>query len=176
MIQAPTHTTDRLVLWPHAMMDFKPPYALLAFCLTKVMRGLQNLMDSCDWIASKVSSWQLKGFGSWWVNLCQTDEFIGQIGVNQPGDPSELEVGWIFFATVKEKGFAHGADTAVLHWVQNSLKPAAPASYVLSQNHWSITLEQRIGATHNPHAEIPKGKTIGETSAFCRAKCAVSWR
>ena len=176
MIQAPNHTTDWLVSWPHAMTDLKPPYALLAFSLTKVMRGLHNRRDIWNRIASKVSSWQLKGFGSWRVDLCHAGEFIGQIGVNQPGDPSELEVGWIFLATIKEKGLAHGADTAVLHCVQNSLKPATPVSYVLPQNHWSIAMEQHLCATYNPHAEVPKGKTIGETSAYCRAKCAVSWR
>ena len=176
MIQAPNHTTDRPVSWPHAMTDFKPPYALLAFSLTKVMHGLNNRRDIWNRIASKVSSWQLKGFGSWRVDLCQTGEFIGQIGVNQPGHPSALEVGWVFLATVKEKGFVHRADKTVLHWVQNSLKPATLVSYILLQNHWSIALAQHLAAAHNSHAEIPRSKIINQTNVYRQTKGTVPWR
>ena len=166
MSSAPTIASDRLILRPHKITDFEPFYSLLASDRAAFMDGPYSRKQSWYWLASEVGSWSLKGFGSWGVVLRKNATLIGQIGINQPEHFPEIKIGWIFFINAEGKGFAAEAARTALYWARNILKPASLVSYIHPKNRRSIALASRLGATHDPAAELPEGQTPSDTIVY----------
>ena len=169
MITAPTITTDRLVLRHHVMADFEPLYALLESDRAQFLGEPYTRKQSWQWIASEVGSWSIKGFGSWGVELRETEDFVGQIGINQPHNFPELEIGWIFLAQAEGNGYASQGSTAILDWARRTLKPATLVSYIDPQNLRSIALAKRLGAVLDTVAARPDGSTDEDTVVYRHA-------
>jgi RimJ/RimL family protein N-acetyltransferase len=162
---APTLHTPRLTLRPHAMADLAPLYALLESDRARFMGGPLSRRESWFWIASEVGSWELKGHGSWAVDT-RDGQFLGQVGINQPQHFPELEIGWVFLETAEGKGYAFEAAQAALDWAWEALPITTLVSYIHIENHRSIALAQRLGATPDPTAAMPAGDTPADTVVY----------
>ena len=169
MSSAPTIASDRLTLRHHMITDFDPLYSLLGSDRAEFIDGPYSRKQSWYWLASEVGSWSLKGFGSWGVLLRKNATLIGHIGINQPKHFPEIEIGRIFFINAEGKGFAAEAAQTALHWARNILKPASLVNYVHPKNRRSIALASRLGATHDPAAELPEGQTPSDTIVYCHS-------
>jgi len=143
------------------MADFEPLYVLLESNRAQFLGGPFTRKQSWQWITAEV--------GSWGVELRETGDFVGQIGINQPHHFSELEIGWIFLAQAEGKGYARQGATAILDWVRSSLKPETLVSYIDPQNLRSITLAKRLGALPDPDALRPDGDTKEDTIVYRHA-------
>lgn len=165
---APILHTPRLTLRQHVMADFEPLYALLETDRARFMGGPFPRKDSWFWIASEVGSWELKGYGSWAVET-HDGTFLGQLGVNQPEHFPELEIGWVFLESAEGRGFAFEAAAAVLNWVRHDLRPETLVSYIHIDNHRSIALARRLGATQDTSAAMPEGDTPEDTIVYRHA-------
>jgi RimJ/RimL family protein N-acetyltransferase len=151
------------------MADFEPLYALLESDRAQFLGGPFTRKQSWQWIASEVGSWSLKGFGSWGVELRETGDLVGEIGINQPHHFPELEIGWIFLGQAEGKGYASQSATAKLDWVGHTLKPETLVSYIVAKNHRSIALAERLGAVLDPKAARPDGNTNEDTIVYRHA-------
>jgi len=143
------------------MADFEPLYVLLESNRAQFLGGPFTRKQSWQWITAEV--------GSWGVELRETGDFVGQIGINQPHHFPELEIGWIFLAQVEGKGYARQGATAILDWVRSSLKPETLVSYIDPQNLRSIALAKRLGALPDPDALRPDGDTKEDTIVYRHA-------
>ena len=155
------------------MADFEPLYVLLESDRAQFLGGSFTRKLSWQWIAAEAGSWTLKGFGSWGVELRETGNFVGQIGINQPHHFPELEISWIFLAQAEGKRYARQGATAILDWVHSSLKPETLASYIDTQNLRSIALAKRLGALPDPDALRPDGDTKQDTIVYRHAMVVV---
>jgi RimJ/RimL family protein N-acetyltransferase len=169
MTTAPTLTTERLILRHHKMADFEPLYDLLGSERAKFVDGPHSQRQSWYWIASEVGSWSLKGFGSWGVELRDSNDFIGQIGINQPAHFPETEIGWIFLSKGEGKGYAFEAARKALAWAQDTLQRSSIVSYIAKDNLRSISLAERLGAIQDPNAARPEGESKDETLVYRHA-------
>jgi RimJ/RimL family protein N-acetyltransferase len=143
------------------MADFEPLYVLLESNRAQFLGGPFTRKQSWQWITAEV--------GSWGVELRETGDFVGQIGINQPHHFPELEIGWIFLAQAEGKGYARQGATAILDWVRSSLKPETLVSYIDPQNLRSIALAKRLGALPDPDALRPDGDTKEDTIVYRHA-------
>jgi len=143
------------------MADFEPIYVLLESNRAQFLGGPFTRKQSWQWITAEV--------GSWGVELRETGDFVGQIGINQPHHFPELEIGWVFLAQVEGKGYARQGATAILDWVRSSLKPETLVSYIDPQNLRSIALAKRLGALPDPDALRPDGDTKEDTIVYRHA-------
>ena len=148
------------------MAAFEPLYVLLESGRAQFSGGPFTRKPSWQWIATEVGSWSLKGFDSWGVELRETGDFVGQIGINQPHHFPELEISWIFLAQAEGKRYARQGATAILDWVHSSLKPETLVSYIDPQNLRSIELTKRLGALPDPDALRPDGDTKQDTIVY----------
>lgn len=166
MTLAPTITTDRLILRHHVMDDFEPLYQVLESDRAEFLGGKTSREDSWYWIAAEVGSWSLVGHGSWGVERREDGAFLGQVGINQPYDFPEQEIGWVLVPEAEGKGYATEAAGAALDWARRVLKPASLVSYIDPQNNRSIALAKRLGATLDKDAALPEGETPEETIVY----------
>ncbi|MBT6098800.1 MAG: GNAT family N-acetyltransferase [Marinovum sp.] len=169
MTIAPTLTTKRLILRHHKMADFEPLYDLLGSDRAKFMDGPYSRRQSWYGLASEVGSWSLKGFGSWGVELRDSKDFIGQIGINQPAHFPETEIGWIFLSKGEGKGYAFEAARKALAWAQDTLQNSSIVSYIANNNVRSKSLAKRLGATQDPNAARPEGDSKDDTLVYRHA-------
>jgi RimJ/RimL family protein N-acetyltransferase len=147
------------------MADFEPLYALFGSARARFMGGPYTPRQMWYWIASEVGSWALKGFGSWGVERRSDAAFVGQVGINQPHHFPETELGWVFLQDFEGQGYAREAATAALDWAWANDHDTL-VSYIAQDNTRSRALAQRLGATRDDAATLPKGDTPKDTYVF----------
>ncbi|MEL7093179.1 MAG: GNAT family N-acetyltransferase [Pseudomonadota bacterium] len=166
MTIAPTITTPRLRLRGHELADFPPLCALFASDRAAYMGGAIPAKESYRWIAAEVGSWVLRGFGSWGVERISDDAFIGQIGINQPLEFPEPELGWVLLEAFEGQGYAAEGAQAALDWWWDASDSDTLVSYIHPDNARSIALANRLGAQHDPDAPLPDGEDSNETVVY----------
>ena len=160
MSTAPTITTARLTLRHHRLEDFEPMAALFATEWAQYVDGPYSAQDLWSMLGSDVASWQFLGFGAWAVDLSETGEFIGQVGINKPPKFPETEIGWCIFPDYECKGFAFEAACAARDWAFQNAGLATLVSYIDAPNTRSIALAQRLGAIEDQNAARPSPEDV----------------
>lgn len=153
----PTLRTDRMVLRAPRVSDF-PAYA-------DIMTGetLDHIMDANAtrediWLdfTQWTALWLLRGHGMWTCEA-QNGDVAGFVGIGfEPGD-HEPELGGLFCAPYRGKGFAYEAGQAVRAWAYGHLGLKTLVSCVDPRNLKSLTLVSRLGAVRDPRAEAAHG-------------------
>ncbi|MDF1873896.1 GNAT family N-acetyltransferase [Vannielia sp.] len=166
MTNAPTITTERLKLRPHRIEDFEPMAALFATDWARYMGGPIDRQKMWFWLSSEVGSWALLGHGSFAVDLRESDEFIGQVGVNKPEHFPEVELGWCIWPAHEGKGYAREAAEAARGWAYRAGVADTLVSYIHPKNARSIALARRLGAEHDAAAERPRGETAQDSQVY----------
>lgn len=108
------------------------------------------------WFATSLGHWHLRGYGFWTVELTQTGQICGIVGLWNPEGWPEPELGWVMFEGAEGKGIAHEAATEVRRYAYAVLDFPTLTSNIVPGNERSIALAKRLGATHertyeNPH-------------------------
>lgn len=88
----------------------------------------------------------MRGFGYWSVET-KEGTYCGRVGLEQPHEWPEPELGWSFLPSATGKGYATEAAQAVLDDAKATLKPKAVVSFVHKDNIASIKVAERMGAT-----------------------------
>ena len=115
-------------------------------------------------MASEIAMWDLMGHGAWGIETTDGD-FVGQIGLLKPPHFPETEIGWTVMPAAEGKGLAMEAASAVLIWAWDNGFDTL-VSYIHPDNIRSIALAKRLGAQHDPHAQLPDGETAAETVVY----------
>jgi RimJ/RimL family protein N-acetyltransferase len=86
------------------------------------------------------------------VDLRITGECVGQVGINHGPLFPEKELGWQLYEGREGRGYATEAAMALRDWAMHTLRLDNLVSYVHPENHRSVAVAERLGATLDPDA------------------------
>lgn len=159
---APTITTDRLVLAPHAAADLDALAAIWADPVVCRHIGGRTRPREEVWLRllRHVGQWTLLGHGMWVLRDRATGTVLGEAGLlearrdTDPALPDRPETGWTLATAAHGRGLAREAMAAVLGWADGR-GIAATMCIVDPANASSLRLAERIG--YRPAGEILYG-------------------
>ncbi|WBU57736.1 GNAT family N-acetyltransferase [Paracoccus sediminicola] len=157
-IDAPVLETERLILRAPAAADW--PY-WRDFTLTDRARfigGGSDKTEAAMWrgFGHVIGHWVLRGYGMFVFSAKDSAIPIGMAGMWFPAGWPEHEIGWTIWTPDAEgKGYAFEAASAARDFSRKIHGWTDIVSYIDPQNHRSIALAKRLGATHDPAAAGP---------------------
>lgn len=98
-------------------------------------------------MASMVGHWQLRGYGSYALELKSSGETLGTVGFWAPNDWPEPEIKWALAPEFWGKGYASEAARIVQQAGLEFLPDLPLISLIHPDNHPSIALAEAISAT-----------------------------
>ena len=143
----PTLSTDRLRLRPPIFDDFRDYAAMMRSDRAVYMGGPFDERSAWGMFCSDTAQWHLFGHGCLMLDLVQTGQCVGQVGINHGPLFPEKELGWFLYAGHEGKGFAYEAARAMRDWAFDALQLPSLVSYIDAENAPSIALAKRLGAT-----------------------------
>ncbi|MEL7474863.1 MAG: GNAT family N-acetyltransferase [Cyanobacteria bacterium J06555_12] len=105
--------------------------------------------ESWKSMACLTGHWHLKGYGLWVVELKDTSQFIGRVGLYNPEGWPTVEIGWGLSPEHWGQGFAIEAATAALHWAFSELEVSSLISIIHPENAASIKIARRLGESYD---------------------------
>lgn len=105
--------------------------------------------------SSDVAMWALYGHGALMIELKETGQCVGQVGINHGPMFPEKELGWLLYDGFEGRGFATEAGAAMRDWVFATLKLETLVSYFDPANHRSMAVSARLGGVRDDLA-IPQ--------------------
>ncbi|MEM9582385.1 MAG: GNAT family N-acetyltransferase [Pseudomonadota bacterium] len=151
--QAPELKIDRLTLRPHRWSDFELMHQIWTDPAVggQITSVIPSRTDSWKRLLQYAGLWPLLGFGYWAVEVQQSGQFIGDVGLAQfhRGVSEEFdalpEAGWILSRSHHNKGFATEAMAAVLSWAEEHCQIKKTVALIRSDNLVSLQLAGKLG-------------------------------
>ncbi|ACI55388.1 acetyltransferase, ribosomal protein N-acetylase [Rhizobium leguminosarum bv. trifolii WSM597] len=137
--------TERLRLRMPEMDDFAAYAELMASPRSVGMGGPFDRRAAWGMFCHDVALWQLFGHGALMIDLAETGECVGQVGINHGPLFPEKELGWLVYAGHEGKGYATEAAMALRDWAFATLSLPSLVSYIAPGNAASIAVAQRLG-------------------------------
>ncbi|MBR9843654.1 MAG: GNAT family N-acetyltransferase [Rhodobacteraceae bacterium] len=150
-MQAPTLHTPRLTLRPLTAEDFPAVRAFYASERSRFVGGPKNAVQAWRHFAMEIGHWALKGYGRWGVEVTETGEFAGIIGIFGPEGYPEPELAWDLMEGFDGKGYATEAARAARDWAYTKAHMPALMSLVDPDNIASRKVAERLGAVKEGH-------------------------
>lgn len=151
----PTLATRRLVLRPVGANDFAAYERLMTSSRSRGMGGPYSRREAWGMFCHDIAGWTLFGHGALMVDLRETGECVGQVGINHGPLFPEKELGWLVYAGFEGRGYATEAAAALRDWAAQALGCMGLVSYVHPSNLASIRVAERLGATLDRDAPRP---------------------
>ena len=142
----PVLETERLRLRAPEVGDFEHYAAFLASDRAIHERGPMDRRAAWREFCASLACWPLRGFGSWSVTDRDGGAYLGEVGLFQPVEYPEPEIGWLVIPEAEGKGIAYEAALAVRAWAFGTLGLGTLVSYIDPANARSIRLAERLGA------------------------------
>jgi RimJ/RimL family protein N-acetyltransferase len=98
--------------------------------------------------------WLLHGYGMWAIERLADHALIGRAGFFHPHGWPGCEMGWLLARDAWGRGFAHEAVAAGIAYGRERLGVRELISLIRPENHRSITLAERLGATLDREVEL----------------------
>lgn len=142
--------TRRLILRRWQSADIEPFAAMNADAeVMEFFPRTLSLKGSSDMVARIESSFDLDGFGLWALEIADTKQFIGFVGLNRPMFKAPflpcIEIGWRLARQHWHKGYAsEGADAAMRDGFERLNLPEI-VSFTAAINTRSIRVMERLG-------------------------------
>jgi RimJ/RimL family protein N-acetyltransferase len=149
---APTLHTERLTLRVPVLADFPAFAAFWATSRAQYMGGPCDKAAAWFWFSSDIAMWHLFGHGALMVDLRQSGETVGQVGINAGPLYPETELGWMLYGDHEGQGYATEAAAALRDWAFATLPLNSLVSYVYPDNRASALVAERLGAVLDPDA------------------------
>jgi RimJ/RimL family protein N-acetyltransferase len=143
----PRLKTERLRLRAPEIGDFEHYAAFLGSERAIHERGPMDRRVAWREFCASLACWPLRGFGAWSVIDRGGGAYLGEVGLFQPVEYPEPEIGWLVVPEAEGKGVAHEAALAVRAWAYGTLGLRTLVSYIAPANARSIRLAERLGAT-----------------------------
>ena len=148
----PTLTTERLILRPPIYADFPAYERFLASPRAVHMGGPYARFAAWGLFCHDIALWHLFGHGALMIDLRETGECIGQVGINHGPLFPEKELGWLLYEGHEGRGYAFEAARALRDWAFAERHLPALVSYCDGANARSIAVAARLGAVADPDA------------------------
>jgi RimJ/RimL family protein N-acetyltransferase len=140
---APTLTTGRLTLRMPVLADFEPR-AVFAASERSIFEG-GPIDRAAAWrvFASEVGQWPLLGYGPFSMEM--DGAYVGEVGIYDPVDYPEPELGWFVVPEAEGQGIAAEGARAVMVWARKAFGWDRLVNYIDPANSRSIMLGLRLG-------------------------------
>jgi len=163
MIEIPTLETERLRLCALGERHFEAYAAMLADASSTRFVGDGQPLDRMNaWrsMAMLLGHWALRGYGMWAVELKETGEFVGRVGLHQPEGWPDLELGWMLLPTERGHGYATEAGRVALDYAFGKLNAQRLVSLIRTDNTASERVARRLGARQATTIDFLGGATL----------------
>lgn len=163
MLEIPVIETERLRLAALSERHFELYAAMLADPSSTRFVGDGQPLDRMNaWrsMAMLIGHWALRGYGMWAVELRETGEFIGRIGLMNPIGWPDLEVGWMLRPEFRHRGFATEGAQASLDFAFNTLGAERAISLIRVENSESERVARRLGGRQSTTIDFLGGATL----------------
>jgi len=154
MAAIPTLTTERLLLRPPVEGDFDAYYQMMATPRSRYMGGPYAKSAAWGAFCHDVACWTMFGHGGLMIELRETGECVGQVGINHGPMFREKELGWLLYDGFEGRGYATEAAQAMRDWAFGAGSITSLVSYFDPQNARSMAVAQRLGAVLDPDAPV----------------------
>ncbi|MDH5546929.1 MAG: GNAT family N-acetyltransferase [Gammaproteobacteria bacterium] len=158
-----TLETQRLALRQFTREDFSV-YArwmsdkqIMAYIGDGQIRSKEKAWNNFAWL---LGHWQLRGYGLWAVELKESKELIGRIGLFNPAGWPGLEVGWLLDPAHWGHGYAEEGARASIAFAFNQLEEDSVISLIHPHNQRSIQLAQRLGMNEEKKILMSGNETL----------------
>lgn len=138
--------TERLALRLPDIGDFEAYARLMASPRSAGMGGPFDLRAAWGMFCHDIALWQFFGHGALMIDLAETGECVGQVGINHGPLFPEKELGWFVYEGHEGRGYATEAALALRGWAFETLKLPSLVSYIAPGNVASIAVAERLGA------------------------------
>lgn len=156
-MSAPILITDRLILRAPETRDLT---AFTSFCTSersKWFGGPLTLSETHDAFETWMAMTDTAAEGGCYLSIERRDtgETVGRAGIRSGDDRPEVEIAYALYSQDYEgQGFASEAAAALRQWGYTTLGINSLVSYIDPENHRSIALVTRIGASHDISATL----------------------
>lgn len=159
--------TKRLLLRQFKGADLKPYHAITSDQETmRFLGGVYDAETNFRHMAFLAGHWALRGYGYYAVELKETGEFIGRVGVAYPDGWPDIELGWTISKSHWGKGYALEAAKASL----GAARSLVPQDYVIHlvhpENSASVRVAEKLGAVLDREIEFKGHKILVYKSTF----------
>lgn len=141
----PTLTTDRLTLRAPAPQDLQAFAAFYASNAARFVGGPMTEAETWRYMCQVLGHWALRGYGRWIVTLKDDDTAIGLVGLHNPLDWPEAEVGWYIWSG-NGNGYAAEAGRAARDHAYGTLGWCTIVSMIAKGNDASVGVAKSLGA------------------------------
>lgn len=148
----PTLTTARLILRAPVLDDFETFAQMLTSQRSQYMGGPYTPIGAWRAFCQDIALWQMFGHGALMMDLRESGQCIGQVGINHGPLFPEKELGWLVYEGFEGKGYVTEAATALRDWAFDELKLPWLVSYIDPENLASIAVAERLGGVLDPDA------------------------
>ncbi len=155
-ITIPTLRTDRLILRAPLAKDLAVFAAFYASDDAKYVGGPMTEAQTWRYLCEVIGHWAVRGYGRWMVTTHDNDTAIGLIGLHNPLDWPEPELGWYLWSG-NGQGYATEAAEAARAYAYNTLGWTTLISMIADKNDASIRVADRLGATHEGEHHFADG-------------------
>lgn len=148
MIDIPTIETGRLRLTAFGNRHFEAYASMLGDPASTRFVGDGHPLDRMNaWrsMAMLLGHWALRGYGMWAVELKDSGEFVGRVGLHQPEGWPDLELGWMLMPQHQHHGYATEAACAALDFAFRHIGVQRVVSLIRIENTASERIARRLG-------------------------------
>ena len=148
MVEIPVIDTERLRLTAFDERHFEAYASMLGDPTSTRFVGDGEPLDRMNaWrsMAMLLGHWQLRGFGMWAMELRETGEFIGRVGLHRPEGWPELEIGWMLRSDQRRHGYATEGARVALEFAFRTLGAEKLVSLIRADNSAAERVARRLG-------------------------------
>lgn len=149
----PTLDTARLVLRPMTMADYPAYFSFVSGTRTQYMNGPHDVATAWHVFCGDVAQWPLKGMGG--LVITKDGVAVGTVGLCQPPDFPEPELGWFLYDGAEGQGIVIEAAAALRDWGLGPRGLSTMVSNIDPDNQRSIRVAGRLGSRIDPLAATP---------------------
>ncbi|MGA8278874.1 MAG: GNAT family N-acetyltransferase [Rhodanobacteraceae bacterium] len=163
MLQIPTIETERLRLSALGERHFEAYASMLADASSTRFVGDGQPLDRMNaWrsMAMLLGHWVLRGYGMWAVELKESGEFVGRVGLHNPEGWPDMELGWMLMPDQRHHGYATEAGSAVLEYAFANLDTQRVISLIRADNNASERVARRLGGRQATTIDFLGGATL----------------
>jgi ribosomal-protein-alanine N-acetyltransferase len=163
MIDIPVIETERLRLTAFAERHFEAYASMLADPSSTRFVGDGEPLDRMNaWrsMAMLLGHWALRGYGMWAIELKETGQFVGRVGLHQPEGWPDLELGWMLRSEQRGHGYATEGARVALNFAFRTMNSPRVVSLIRSDNSASERVARRLGGRQATTIDFLGGATL----------------
>ena len=155
LVAPPTLETERLILRAPAPQDLPAFAGFFATGPTQYVGGARTKAETWRYLCEVIGHWAMRGYGRWAVTTKDDDTAVGLVGLHNPLDWPEPEVGWYIWSG-NGKGYASEAGRAARAYAYNTLGWRTIISIIAPGNDASVRVAERMGAQRDDDLDHPR--------------------